>query len=95
MDGWYGGIEIAGDWDGGGGVGAAIRDSLIVLRVCGSAGSSLRIDIMFDRLTGAGVGRGGGGSEGGGWANALNGTELGRTGSWGGDNIDTLLLAGD
>lgn len=46
----------------GGGVGAMIRDSLKVFFGCGSAGSSLRIDIIFDLLAGAGGGRGGGGS---------------------------------
>lgn len=48
--------------DRGGGVGAITRDSPKVFFGCGSAGSSLRIDMMFDLLAGAGSGRGGGGS---------------------------------
>lgn len=59
-------------------MGAPPRGSPILLRGWGSAGSSFKIDMMFDLFAGSGA-------RVGGWANPDAGTELERGGSTGGE----------
>ncbi len=70
-------------------MGAPPRESPILLRGWGSAGSSFNIDMMFDLFAGSGARIGG-------WTNPDAGTELERGGSTGGEAVnDNFATAGE